>query len=476
VYCLKCSRRYPEGVTVCPQDDFPLIQEVKDSPISIDDEDRTIPGLSLFSDDDVPKEGAGLETSSDAHDTDPQYKFRHRPQGEKRTLPFSDDTQKDIDLLPEIQDKAQAVFVPAVEPAGEERGKLQSLLPPREAPGLGMSFLGIELHSSYRIDRLISQGRMSSVYEATHLRLAKKRFAVKILNPRLSHHPDAYARFRREAEIASALGHPHIVEVVDFNITEDGHPYLVMELLQGEDLTTRMAHEPMLSVGEIALIVEQVGHGLQAAHHRGIIHRDMKPENIFLVASSDGAIQTKILDFGISKLRDVESVVTSQNLIVGTPYYMSPEQTRFTETSVDHTTDIFSMGCIVYQMLTGRLPFWASNLDDVIEYVATTEPRPLHLLRPDLSLRVEQILAKAMAKKKENRYERVIDFARDLCQALVPSAAKTRETDTLPIMIPSGAVHLRADTEGEFEEDEEEAAPSRTPTAPIVLHPKKSDL
>ncbi len=276
--------------------------------------------------------------------------------------------------------------------------------------------IGRELHGTYRLLRVISEGPMSTIFEASHVRLTKKQLAIKMLNPAMETRPDAYARFRREAEIATELGHPHIVDVLDFNITEDGHLYLVMEFLEGEDLDARLKETRQLPFVDICQIMGQVGSGLQAAHDHEIIHRDMKPANIFLVKTTDNRITTKILDFGISKIKHSESVVTRYNMIVGTPFFMSPEQTQAMD--VDHTTDVFALGSIAYQMLTGTLPFEAPTLPEILDKVKSHEPTSVTTLLPRATEDVHRIVFKALQKKKEDRYQRIEYFAKDLIAAL----------------------------------------------------------
>ncbi len=254
---------------------------------------------------------------------------------------------------------------------------------------------------------------MGVVYEAAHVRLSKKRYAVKVLMSSIMHMPNVYARFQREAEIASELGHPNIVDVQDSNTTPDGRAYIVMEYLEGQDMGARLEEGPM-TPGEVVHLVRQVASALQMAHDNGVVHRDMKPANIFLVDSPDGETRVKVLDFGISKLTHSQSIVTADRSLLGTVYYMSPEQAEGCIPDIDHLTDIFALGTICYQALSGLLPFIAPTMPGVIYQICHKEQEPITSLMPELPPAVDRVLDRAMAKLKEDRYQRVEEFARDL--------------------------------------------------------------
>ena len=292
----------------------------------------------------------------------------------------------------------------------------------------GGAIIGKVFHDTYRIKRKVAEGGMGAIYEAEHARLSNKRYAVKLLHPSVTSAPDIFARFRREAEIASSLGHPNIVEVLDFYQTEQGQPYMVMEYLEGEDLAGRLRTVKRLEPALVLGLVDQVASALQAAHDKGIVHRDMKPENIFLARDPAAGEVAKVLDFGISKIRHSQSVVTRDNSLLGTPFYMSPEQGEGEVRDIDHTTDIFALGTICYQALSGELPFTAPTLPGVIYKVCHLEPVPVSDRVPDLPAPVDQVLARAMAKKKEQRYQRVSRLAEDLRAALAEDAAVASST------------------------------------------------
>ena len=189
-------------------------------------------------------------------------------------------------------------------------------------------FLGKVLGETYEIARLVGEGGMGRVYEARHLRLPDRRFAVKVMHPEFARQPEVVARFQREAESASSIGHPNVVDVFDVHKTPDGVPYLVGEFLEGEELgATTSSGVGKLEVPFAVGLARQVCHALAAAHARGIVHRDMKPENVFLVRR-DGVPTVKVLDFGISKAGSGNTHLTRTGMIMGTPSYMAPEQAR----------------------------------------------------------------------------------------------------------------------------------------------------
>ena len=260
---------------------------------------------------------------------------------------------------------------------------------------------------------------MGAVYEAVHKRLRNQRFAIKVLHAKMVENEKIFARFQREAEIATAVGHPSIVYVLDFYETDDGRPCMVMEFLEGEDLGQRLDREERIMPREEVLrIMEQVGGALQAVHDKGVIHRDMKPANIFLAEDENGQQRIKVLDFGISKMKDSNTKLTGDHSVLGTPHYMSPEQGEGQVKDVDHRTDIFALGTICYQMLSGTIPFDGPTLPGVIYKICHMEPEPITDKVEDLPEAVHRVLLKALAKKREDRYQRAMDFVGDLKAAL----------------------------------------------------------
>jgi serine/threonine protein kinase len=210
------------------------------------------------------------------------------------------------------------------------------------------ALVGAVLGGVYRITGLIGEGGMGAVYEAVQLRL-NKRVAVKLMARDLAANREALARFHREAEITSRLGHPHLVSVVDFGQAESGEPYLVMEYLEGEDLDHRLRRVGRMPIEAVAHVVKQVASALSAAHGQGVVHRDLKPGNIFLVQIPGEPDFAKVLDFGISKMKAARTQLTNASAVMGTPNYMSPEQATGMVEEVDHRTDQWALACIAWR-------------------------------------------------------------------------------------------------------------------------------
>ena len=291
--------------------------------------------------------------------------------------------------------------------------------------------IGTVLSGTYRLARLLGSGGMSDVYEATHVRVPRK-FAIKIISKEAAQVGEAVERFRREAEIASSLGNEHIVQVFDFNSTSDGRPYIAMERLEGEELATRIARKGRLTAAETARIVKQAAVALRAVHERGIVHRDLKPQNIFLCVRDDQDDFVKILDFGISKIRDVSTPATKTGWIFGTPNYMSPEQATGRHADIDLRTDIFSMGVIAYECLTGKLAFGAPTPVGTMYRVCHEEPPPLRSIAEDVPVELQAVIERAMAKDPAKRYPTVAQFAEEFSAACTLSnqGAVAKPADT----------------------------------------------
>ncbi len=271
--------------------------------------------------------------------------------------------------------------------------------------------VGSVIADTYTIEALIGRGGMGAVFMASHKRLPGKQVAIKVLHAEMSGE-EVLARFKREAEIASRLGHPNIVQVHDFNLMPDGTPYLVLEYLHGESLAQRLKQGP-LSLEHAMSIVRQVGSALAAAHREGIVHRDLKPQNIFLVPTEvDGRIVeiAKVLDFGISKIRGSTTVKTQDSALLGTPQYMAPEQATGQHSSVDERTDIFALGAIVYEMLSGQPAFSGETIPEVVFKVVYEQPVPLAERVPGLPAAVIAAVQRAMAKPANERFASASDF------------------------------------------------------------------
>ena len=263
---------------------------------------------------------------------------------------------------------------------------------------------GQTLDGTYHLQRLVSEGGMGAVYEATHARLAG-RYAIKVLLGSIADNTDAQALFDREARITSLLQHPNVVQVIDHNTTVDGTAYLVMEYLAGESLAARLARVGALAAPAVVDIVDQVAAGLAAAHAHGIVHRDLKPDNICLVPieGRDSEL-VKILDFGISKAN--WGLEPMDKGIFGTPEYMAPEQIEGRAADVDAASDQFALAVIAYELMTGSNPGMASRIAP-----------PTGLSGP-----LDAVLARALARSNEARFASVMEFAAAFrAAALVPA-------------------------------------------------------
>jgi serine/threonine protein kinase len=261
--------------------------------------------------------------------------------------------------------------------------------------------VGTTLADRYRIDKLLGVGGMGAVFQARHL-LLKRDVAVKVLHPKLVANPDISKRFDREAQSAARLDHPNVIPVTEFGSTDEGMKYMVMQLLSGKELS-EMLDGPLDPLRAMDLEI-QILRGLEHAHDNGVVPRDLKPENVFVVKDHDGAELLKIFDFGIAKIvdeveEDTSQPLTRMGLVFGTPHYMSPEQS--TGSTIDHRTDIYSAGVMLYQMLAGRLPFDHDDPVSLIRMQVTVDPPPL----PDsIPVPLQRVVKMMMAKTRDQRY------------------------------------------------------------------------
>jgi serine/threonine protein kinase len=230
---------------------------------------------------------------------------------------------------------------------------------------------GALLEGAYRVFRTIGEGGMGTVYEGLQLRL-NKRVAIKVMSRELAANPEALARFRREAEVTSSIGHPHIVHVTDFGSTPTGEPFMVMEFLDGEDLESRLRRVGRLPPASALHVVKQVASALTATHQQGIVHRDLKPANIYLLNVAGEVDFVKVVDFGISKVRAAVTRLTQASVVMGSPQYMSPEQALGRVDEIDLRTDEWALATITWEMVSGRCPFTG---DDVAQSAVPNRPR-----------------------------------------------------------------------------------------------------
>ncbi|MBJ6764069.1 protein kinase [Myxococcaceae bacterium JPH2] len=296
---------------------------------------------------------------------------------------------------------------------------------------------GTILRQTYEIESVLGRGGMGTVHLARHLRLPGKQVAIKVLHHAASLPADIPVRFRREAEIASRLAHPNIVEVLDFDTLEDGSPFMVMEYLRGESLSRRMRKQKRIPLHETLALAREMGSALQAAHRAGVVHRDLKPGNVFLIPTEAGGRiteQVKLLDFGISKILDSQTVQTLDAVLMGTPQYMAPEQALGHNSSVDARTDLFAFGCIVYEMLVGRGPFAGDTVAELIYQIVHEPPADLATLAPELPESVVAALLHALQKRPEDRPADASTFIEELTgtplELRAPASPSLRPTTT----------------------------------------------
>jgi serine/threonine-protein kinase len=281
------------------------------------------------------------------------------------------------------------------------------------------SMIGRVIDRKYRLDDKIGFGGMGNVYRASRL-LIGDQVAIKILHAAHVSDPQAGERFRREAQAAARLKHPNAVSIYDFGVTSDGLVYLVMELVEGQNLRQIIKHQGPLAPATVSEITNQVCSALQVAHQQNVVHRDLKPDNIMVNVTISG-LRVKVLDFGIAKLRDLAtSNLTVTGNVMGTPHYMSPEQCLGEE--IDSRSDLYSLGVVMYQMLTGSLPFNSPTSTAVVMQHVNKEPPSLRSLNLSISPAVEAVVLRALAKRREDRPQSADALARELSAAMVAVA------------------------------------------------------
>ncbi|HKN66899.1 MAG TPA: serine/threonine-protein kinase, partial [Gemmatimonadaceae bacterium] len=286
--------------------------------------------------------------------------------------------------------------------------------------------IGQMVAERYQILSLIGEGGMGRVYLAEHVRMGRKS-AVKVINPALATTADAISRFNREAANACKINHPNVAQVYDFGEMADGTLYLAMEYIDGETLDSIVAREGSLPPARAAQITKQVADALFAAHHLGIIHRDLKPENVMIARHLDGSDWVKVVDFGIAKtvqrdgMEGGSQTVTTAGVSLGTPEYMSPEQ--LAGERLDHRTDIYSLGLVLFNMLTGELPYPKLTSKETLVRRLTSPPRTLAEVRPDVAWpqALQDVLNRALTPEVKDRYENVGEFGRAVVRAVEES-------------------------------------------------------
>jgi serine/threonine protein kinase len=302
--------------------------------------------------------------------------------------------------------------------------------------------VGTVLDGTYRLTRLLGQGAMGTVYEGHHTG-AGKRVAVKVMHRELLAYPELAMRFRREAKVTSELTHPHIVSVFGFGATPAGQPYLVMELLDGEDLQTRLERVGALPLETVVQIVNQVASALAETHAAGVVHRDLKTDNVFLVRAPDDAVLAKVVDFGLSKvLKTSATKLTVARAVFGTPEFMAPEQAEGRQDAIDHRSDQWSLACLAWFAMTACLPFTGPDVNAVLNQVISAVPIPVGPGAPRIPAEVDKVLRRALSRHRADRFPTIRAFARAFeaaASGVSPDAAPAHRAPTPPAAVAVGA-------------------------------------
>ena len=311
---------------------------------------------------------------------------------------------------PRMSAAQAAVAKPATNPpvASDETAPRGVELPQNNDP-----YVGTTIADRYRVLSKLGEGGMGVVYLAEHV-FIEKRVALKVLSEDFARKADLVARFMQEAKAASRIGHENIVDITDFGETASGSVFFAMEFLDGKDLAGHIKSDGAMPFSRAKHIMNQICRALGAAHSKGIIHRDMKPENVYLVTREGRADFVKVLDFGIAKMSALDeggSRLTRTGMIFGTPEYMSPEQAKGDKP--DHRVDIYAAGCILYEMLTGDVPFHAETFMGVLTKHMFEEPQPPSQRNPGAHIPpdVEEVCLKALAKDRDQRFQTMKEFA-----------------------------------------------------------------
>ena len=295
------------------------------------------------------------------------------------------------------------------------------------------SLIGTIFAGKYEIQAQLGQGGMSIVYKARH-RFINRPEAIKLLLETQGDDPNAFQRFQQEAELASTLSHQNIVSIHDFGFTDSGQPYFVMDCLEGQSLEDIILREGRVSVPRAIDIFRQICDGLEHAHKRGIIHRDLKPSNIVLIKEEDGSETAKIVDFGVAKAHQQTDRMrlTQTGQVMGSPVYMSPEQCQ--DFPLDQRSDIYSLGCLMYETLTGSPPFSAGSFFDLACLHVAQKPPPFAQKAPEAEIpaALESVVAKCLEKKSDDRFQSVEQVRQKLLDAALLSGVSGLKPGAVP--------------------------------------------
>jgi len=344
---------------------------------------------------------------------------------------------------------------------------------------------GDVLAGRYRIERVIAMGGMGVVVAARHVQLGQ-RVALKVLHENTAS-PQTTARFLSEAKASAQLRSDHVVRVSDVGQLDSGEPFMVMELLEGADLAAVLEQEGPMPVSQAVEYVLQACEGIAEAHAARIVHRDLKPENLFRTRRANGSPLIKVLDFGVSKALSqdvrVEGTVTTTDAVFGSPLYMSPEQMQ-SATKADERSDIWSIGVVLYELVTGRMPFDAESMAGLAVVIATEPPRRLQKDAPNAPIELEAVVDKCLQKRPEHRYPNIAELAADL-EPFAPHARQhveniqrllqgaTMPSRSIPAAPPSNRlIAVGAETLGPLDSAMSGAfhvAPKRRPWLPFLI-------
>ena len=299
--------------------------------------------------------------------------------------------------------------------------------------GGGNDLVGSIVAERYHVMKKLGEGGMGQVYLAEHVKMGRKS-ALKVMNPGMNQDADAIARFNREAANASRLNHPNIAAIYDFGETPEGLIYLAMEFVEGQSLTSLVEKTGHLSAPRAANIIHQAADALGVAHDAGIVHRDLKPDNIMIARARDGTDLVKVVDFGIAKASSSDAQkVTKTGLVVGTPEYMSPEQ--LSGDKLDGRSDIYSLGLVAFNCLTGTLPFQSESAQETMIMRLTDQPKTLAEMKPDVPWpeELQRVMDKALARDASLRYQSAPEFGREITKSVenMPVAKVSAEATQL---------------------------------------------